>query len=104
MKRKMRWIPAVLAAAVLMCACSRRDDLPSEAETEDRTTQSVTSGRDDESGIMSDAEDLVSDAVDNGEDMVSDVIDGGQDIASDIITEGSDLLDGSDTSETQETR
>lgn len=106
MHRKWQWMPAALAAAVMLSGCSRRNDLPSEAETEDRTTTITTvteTVTEDTDGFLDDAGTMLSDAVENGGDIVSDVIDGGETLISDAIEDGRDLMDATADSTTTET-
>ncbi len=102
MRRNMQWIPAALAAAVLLSGCSRRDDLPSEAESEDRTTNvtsvtETTALTEDTNGVLDDAGTMLSEAVEDGRDIVSDVIDGGETLVSDTSMSGGTDSTGSST-------
>lgn len=106
MKKIVLLLAALTASAVLMTACSRnRNDADtnsvthteaSETDRMDITEETVEETRvSDDSGIMDDAEDLVSDVVDEGGDIVSDVIDGGRDIVTDLI--GTDEISTSES-------
>lgn len=96
MKRIAILLAALTASAVLMTACGRnRNDADTNSVT--HTEASETDRRDmtdktpeetrvsDDSGIMDDAEDLVSDVIDDGREAVSDVVDEGKDIVTDLI-------------------
>ncbi len=110
MKRILLLLAAVTASAVLMTACGRnRNDADTNSTTHTEVSETQESGTEmaessethrretaasDDSGIMDDAEDLVSDVVDDGREAVSDVVDEGRDIVTDLV--------GTDTTSTSE--
>ncbi len=84
---------ALAASALMMTACGRNRndaDTNSVQHTEqygtDRTKEKETETTEttDDGGILSDAEDMVSDVIDEGGDVVSEAVEGGRDIVSDI--------------------
>ena len=84
MKHRAYPVPAALLAAVLLTGCGMRHDR-TPAET-DRS-----------SGVVSDAREMVTDAVRDGKELASDAAQRGKEIVSEAAEDVSDAMDKTDS-------
>jgi hypothetical protein len=82
MKQMPIVLTALIAGAVMMTACGRnRNDADTNSVQRTETQAAQTT---EDSGLLSDAQDMVTDVVSGAEDFASDVLDEGRDVVSDI--------------------